>query len=374
MDFFKLDSEKNLKYTESIQIISSLSKLFSENEIPFLHYRVMENLFCDCFSAKNLSRSDTAFDAQINTLGIGLKTFICQKDYSVEKIAEFNKLAPKFKDLQDRDLAYTLAQLRNERIQSAKNIYGITDSIYHIVARQKNKLIFFETDYAEIDLNTIKSIKGNEKSLSFKDSCNEYSFNRSKSVLQRKFYIPKEHSSIGIKILENPFTLLLSLKEKLENSKKIESKVAGVNYVVLPLYSDRGGYKNVPAKSGLNQWNAGGRKRSYGEVYIPVPMFIHKTYPNFFPSRDTPFTLITPDNEKLSVKLCQDNSKALMSNPNTALATWLLGKVLRLKEGELATYERMQILGFDSVFINKLDFKTYSIDIASLDSYENFKG
>ena len=192
--------------------------------------------------------------------------------------------------------------------------------------------------------------------------------------MQRKFYIPKEHSSIGIKILENPFTLLLSLKEKLENSKKIESKVAGVNYVVLPLYSDRGGYKNVPAKSGLNQWNAGGRKRSYGEVYIPVPMFIHKTYPNFFPSRDTPFTLITPDNEKLSVKLCQDNSKALMSNPNTALATWLLGKVLRLKEGELATYERMQILGFDSVFINKLDFKTYSIDIASLDSYENFKG
>ena len=159
MDFFKLDSEKNLKYTESIQIISSLSKLFSENEIPFLHYRVMENLFCDCFSAKNLSRSDTAFDAQINTLGIGLKTFICQKDYSVEKIAEFNKLAPKFKDLQDRDLAYTLAQLRNERIQSAKNIYGITDSIYHIVARQKNKLIFFETDYAEIDLNTLKVTK-----------------------------------------------------------------------------------------------------------------------------------------------------------------------------------------------------------------------
>lgn len=373
MDFFKLDSEKNLKYTESIQIISSLSRLFNENEIPFLHYRVMENLFCDCFSAKNLSRSDTAFDTQINTLGIGLKTFVCEKDSSIEKIAEFNKLAPKLKNLQDKDLAYALANLRNERIQNAKNIYGIKDSIYHIVARQKNKLVFFETDYTEIKLDTIKNIKGNEKSLIFKDSQNEYYFNRSKSVLQRKFYIPKKHSSIDIQILQNPFELLLSLQEKLADSKKAESKVAGVDYVVLPLYRDIRGYKNVPEKSGLNQWNAGGRKRSYGEVYIPVPMFIHKNYPSFFPSRDTPFTLITPSDEKLCVKLCQDNSKALMSNPNTALSTWLLRKVLRLKEGELATYERLENLGFDSVIITKLDSKTYSIDILPLDSYEDFK-
>lgn len=108
-------------------------------------------------------------------------------------------------------------------------------------------------------------------------------------------------------------------------------------------------------------------------MYIPVPMFIHKNYPSFFPSRDTPFTLITPSDEKLCVKLCQDNSKALMSNPNTALSTWLLRKVLRLKEGELATYERLENLGFDSVIITKLDSKTYSIDILPLDSYEDFK-
>ena len=98
MNFYNINEDRNLKYIESIQIISSLSRLFSENEIPFLHYRVMENLFCDCFNAKNLSRSDTAYDAQIGSLGIGLKTFICNKDSSIEKIAEFNKHAPDLKN------------------------------------------------------------------------------------------------------------------------------------------------------------------------------------------------------------------------------------------------------------------------------------
>lgn len=372
MNFYNIDKDNNLKYIESIQIISSLSRLFSENEIPFLHYRVMENLFCDCFNAKNLSRSDTAYDAQIGSLGIGLKTFICQKDSSIEKIAEFNRHAPDLKKLNDKDLAYTLSRLRNERIQSANNIYGIKDSIYHIIARQKNKLLFFETDYQEIEINKIKNIRGDNKTLQFVDGHNEYFFNRSKSVLQRKFYIPKNYNSLDIAIIDKPFDLLLHLQAQILESKKADSKIAGVDFVILPLYSTRGGYKNVPEKSGLNQWNAGGRKRSYGEVYIPVPMIIHKLYPSFFPPKDTSFTLITPNNEKLSAKLCQDNAKALMSNPNTALADWLLKTALGLKEKKLATYERMQDLGFDCVIISKIDSRTFSIDIMPLNSYEKF--
>lgn len=373
MNFYNINEDRNLKYIESIQIISSLSRLFSENEIPFLHYRVMENIFCDCFNAKNLSRSDTAYDAQIGSLGIGLKTFICNKDSSIEKIAEFNKHAPDLKKLNDKDLAYTLSHLRNERIQSANNIYGIEDSIYHIIARQKNKLLFFETDYQKIEIDTIKNIKGNDKSLSFSDRSNEYFFNRSKSVLQRKFYIPKNYNSLDITIVDKPFDLLLHLQKQILESKRADSKIAGVDFVILPLYSTRGGFKNVPEKSGLNQWRAGGRKRSYGEVYIPVPMIIHKLYPSFFPPKDTSFTLITPNNEKLSVKLCQDNAKAIMSNPNTALANWLLKTALSLQENEIATYQRMQDLGFDSVIISKLDSYIFSVDIMPLDSFENFR-
>ncbi|WP_258552728.1 hypothetical protein [Helicobacter fennelliae] len=62
----------------------------------------MENLFCSCFGAENLSRSDTAFDAKIEKIGIGLKTFICEKTSKIEKVAEFNKKSKSLKALTDK--------------------------------------------------------------------------------------------------------------------------------------------------------------------------------------------------------------------------------------------------------------------------------
>lgn len=366
-----INFRNNTNYFESIQIISSLSGLFSENTTPFLHYRVMENLFCDCFKAKNLSRCDIAYDAQIENIGIGLKTFICDKDSSIEKIAEFNKKSHTLKNLSDENLALELARLRNDRIESANNIYGIKDSIYHIIARRKNKLLFFESDYKKINIESLQDIKSSKSSLHFNDGINEYFFNFSKSVLQRKFYIPKEAFEVDIKIIENPFLLLLSLKDRILKADSIIEKVAGRDYVILPLYSEKNGIKEVPAKSGLNQWNAGGRARNYGEVYIKIPSLIHRICPNFFPTNNVSFDLKTPNNEILNVKLCQQGSKALMSNPNTALANWLLKTALNLKLGELATYQKLQNLGFDSVIISK-DSNNYSIDIMPLDSYEKF--
>lgn len=82
-------------------------------------------------------------------------------------------------------------------------------------------------------------------------------------------------------------------------------------------------------------------------------MELHKKYPNFFPKRDKKFNLTVPSGETFSAKVCQDDSKALMTNPNKALSDWLLRKVLQLKEGELATIEKLDKLGFDSVIIIK---------------------
>lgn len=372
-EFFTLDKAKNLHYAESIQILSSLSKLFSNSTTPFLHYRVMENLFCSCFNAENLSRADTAYDAKIDKLGVGLKTFVYQKSGSIEKIAEFNKKSSFLKGIVDiRDLTENLARLRNDRIQLANDLYGIENSIYHIIARIENQLIFFETNYNKIDISNLRHLKNTDKSLSFSDGQNEYFFNYSKSVLQRKFYIPQNFSSLDIKIIENPFEILLSLKERILQAEQAKAKVAGVDFVVLPLFSMRGGGKNVPSKSGLNQWNADGRKRKIDEVYIPVPSKIHKLYPEFFPPRDTCFILKTPLNENLNAKICQENGKALMSNPNSALAKWLLRGILKLKEGELATLEKLENLGFDSVIIEKMSENEFSIDIMPLNSYEKF--
>ena len=329
LDFYAIDKEQNKNYAKSLSIIATLSRLFSDNTTPYLHYRIMENLFCDCFGFENLSRSDTAYDARLNHLGVGLKTFICNSNASIEKVAEFNKDSAFLKQITDkRDLAEKLAHLRNERIESANKIYDIRDSIYHIIARQDNKLLFFETDYKKININNIQKIKNNDKSLSFYDGTNEYIFNHSKSVLQRKFYIPKNPHILEIEIINNPFELLLSLQDL--QIKQHKEKIAGLDYVILPLYSMKSEIKNVPEKSGLNQWNAGGRTRKYGEVYIPVPREIHKKYPNFFPPRNEIFTLTTPNKENLKAKLCQDNAKALMSNPKHRLSKMAFTNCLAL--------------------------------------------
>ncbi len=79
-----------------------------------------------------------------------------------------------------------------------------------------------------------------------------------------------------------------------------------------------------------------------------------------------------PTGEIFSAKLCQENSKALITNPNKALSDWLLRKVLQLKEGELATMEKLDKLGFDSVIITKNEIGDFKINIMKTDSYYTF--
>ena len=128
----------------------------------------------------------------------------------------------------------------------------------------------------------------------------------------------------------------------------------------------------MPEKSGLNQWNAAGRARDPDEIYIPIPAWIHKKFPNFFPDRDKPFELTLPDRNILTAKVCQDNSKALMTNPNASLGKWLLRDVLNLRLKELLTYEKLQAIGLDTVVVYKIDNKHYDIDFTRIGSYENF--
>lgn len=371
--FAEIDIENGGNYLKLLQAVSKLSSLFSESSIPYINYRVAENIFCKSFEANNLSRSDTAFDANYQNIGIGLKTFTISNDNSNEKVAEFNSIAKDLRHYNGKELAIKLAESRNERIDLANRLYNIENSLYHIVGRKEKELILFETDYNFIDINNINSVKERDASLQFDDGKNLYLFNYSKSTLFRKFIVPKNAFKINVEIIEDPFTLLLEL---FEDTKKLEPKQTlskGVNYVILPLYGiNKDKSKFVFEKSGLNQWNAGGRKRDISEVYLPIPAVIHHKYPNFFPPRDKKFNLKVPTGEILSVKVCQDFSKALMSDPNKALSDWLLRKVLELKEGELATIEKLDKLGFDSVIIIKDDKENFKIDIMKTGSFENF--
>lgn len=371
--FAAIDIENEGNYLKLLSAVSKLSGLFSESAVPFINYRVAENIFCRSFDAGNLSRSDTAFDANYNSIGIGLKTFTCNSNNSNEKVAEFNSLARVLSEFKGKDLAIKLGEFRNDRINLANRIYDIQNSLYHIVARKEKELLLYETDYDLINIANIHSVKNNKASLQFEDGNNLYSYNFSKSTLFRKFIIPENAFRLPIDIIEDPYTLLLELFEENKDLKtSTDQLVKGENYVILPLYGIYRGEKFIFEKSGLNQWNAAGRKRNFGEIYIPIPIEIHRKFPGFFPKRDEHFNLQIPTGEIFTAKVCQDNSKALMTDPNKAMSDWLLRTVLQLKEGELATIEKMDKLGFDSVIILKDDNNNFKIDIMKTNTYSDF--
>lgn len=371
--FVEIDKNSNGEYLRLLSIVSKLSGLFSDKENLYIDYRLVENIFCRSFSALNISRSDTAYDANYLSIGVGLKTFSIGKNGSTEKIAEFTKLSEYLRKFTGKGLALKLAEYRNARIELANNLYNISDACYHIVARTPKELIIFETDYSPIDINNIYSVKEKDKSITFEDGKNYYSYKFSKSTLYRRFIVPKNAYRLPVEVMEDPFQFLLDL---FSNDQKIltptKRLLKGIEYVILPLYGIKENQKFVFEKSGLNQWNAAGRARDFGEVYIPIPREIHKNYPHFFPKRDEEFNLAIPTGQQFRAKVCQDSSKALMTNPNNALADWLLRKLLKLKEGQLATIEKLEELGFDSVIIYKDGQRNYRIDKAKSDSYEDF--
>ncbi len=167
--FAEIDIENKGDYLNLLSAVSKLSGLFSESAIPFINYRVAENIFCRSFEADNLSRSDTAFDANYKTIGVGLKTFTSPTGKSREKVAEFNQLSKELRKYKNLELAYKLAEFRNERIELARRLYNIDNSIYHIVARKENELNLFETDYDKIDIENIKIEKETKASILFQD-------------------------------------------------------------------------------------------------------------------------------------------------------------------------------------------------------------
>ncbi|MEZ2322816.1 NgoFVII family restriction endonuclease [Bacillus tropicus] len=378
MLFNKQAIENQNLYKQMLKSAGALSNLFSDNSSPYIVSRNVENAYCEAFGADNLGRSDCSADASLDGIGVGLKTFIHGNGKTLQKIAEFNKDAVLYRNKQPKELIYTVATLRNERIEFTMRTYGLHSMIYHCVTRKPGEILIFESPMDKVDIPNIRNININNKNtITFEDGINEYSFNLAKSTLYKRFITETPLAKIKVNILEQPYLVLAKLNEVIDvkEEKKSESKQKHIsdNFVILPLYSDRGNKRHVPEKSGLNQWNASGRKRHHDEVYIPIPKWIHDIFPNFFPERDEKFQLRLPDKVLLSAKVCQDNNKALMSNPNRDLGEWMLRKVLNLKEKELLTYEQLQVLGIDSVIVYKHSQKHFSIDFCEIGSYDEFQ-
>ncbi|MEI3336351.1 MAG: hypothetical protein V8R02_02470 [Clostridium sp.] len=360
------------RYINMLKAMASLSRLSSESAVPYLGYREVENIFCKVFEAENLSRSDCSADASKNGVGIGIKTFLEGNGKSWQKVAEFNKDASLFKSKSQNEIVLIISKLRNERINATKRIYGLNEMIYHCVVRQEGEIKVFECPMDLIDIDSIKNIKfGRSNTVTFNDDINEYSINLSKSTLYKRFITKNVILETKVEIIADPYEIIMNL---LTGGNKLTFEPINKEkpHVFLPLYSETE-KKKVPEKSGLNQWNANGRKRKYNEVYIPIPIFIRKNFKGFFPSRDKTFDLLLPDGKRLNAKICQDGGKALMTNPNTDLGEWILRQVMNLNEGEILTYARLEELGIDSVVIYKEENNMYSIDFTKIGSYDEFK-
>lgn len=367
--FFRLQpADKKDRYVNLLRKVGALSNLFSDSNIPYLYYRAAENIFCISFDADNHSRSDTAVDAGKNGLGIGIKTFLNNNGKTYQKIAEFNKNRKDYIKLIDKPemLAQAVSELRNKRLEFAKSAHELTDFIYHCITRESKKFILFEEPMEFINTENINVISSSDSSVYFRDGDTEYNFNLSKSTLFKRF-ITKETFDFEVPILEDPYSYLEQIAGILEGKQEYEK-------VCLPLYStspDLGNY--VPEKSGLNQWNASGRPRNEREVYIKIPLWIHREFPGFFPPIDTSFNLKLPNGNILSAKVCQQGGKALMSNPNKALGEWLIDRVLKVKPGNIVTYDLLKEVGVDTVEIRKIDSENYEIDFKKLGTFDEFE-
>jgi hypothetical protein len=327
-------------------------------------------MFCKAFGAKNLSRSDISADASKDGIGLAIKTFLDGNGKSFQKVAEFNSDSILFRNLSLKEKIRKVAELRNERLETTKRISGLTDMFYHCIVRRPGKILVYEAPVRSIDIENISDIieSSDGNTIRFSDPLEEYSFSTSKSTLLKRFVTKDILIDIPVKVFDDPFGELSKLMAETGLSF---SSIKDDPHVFLPLYSGKGGNIHVPVGSGLNLWNAGGRARKPDEVYIPIPSWIHLKFPNFFPSRHEAFNLILPDGKVLAAKVCQQGSKALMSNPNTELGAWILRNVLRLKSGELVTYEKLQSIGLDSVVVYRTD-AGYSIDFARIGSYADF--
>jgi hypothetical protein len=284
-------------------------------------------------------------------------------------------------------LVRRIANARNTRISSNVAEYGIDleNCLYHCLIRLPGGAIVHEEPYQLIDVENLKPLtQGGRiatdwaamgKGVSFTDGRSAYSYSVSKNVLMKRFDFDAGSGFIALQIDPDPMTLLNSLVGRpVRSSRKFTATnsgtmawdsdhgVKGVDYVVLPLYAPKSHI--VHPKSGINQWNASGRIRKFGEAYIQIPVEVRRRYPRFFPPRDTHFDLSLPNGATVHrAKVCQDGDKALMTESNIELGRWLIsvidpktrpsdfgGPVRRRRP---YAYSDLAAIGSDSVVISR---------------------
>lgn len=361
----KYTKNELIEYKKELIAISTLSKLFSTSSTPMIYYRATENIYCKAFNAKNVSRTDCTADAHRDGVGVGIKTFT--RNFSFQKIAEFDKEMPTLSHLDKEQKILKIADSRNKRINTTKAMYGLQKMIYHCVLRNpKGQIDIFEEPMNEIRVNKIRFLEEKPSAFVFTDGLEEYEFSFAKSTLYKRFNLQNPLLTFKVTILRNPMDALSKLVDFLNEQNKtfsVDLPDSSLPSAVIHLYALKKGKPYVYPKSGLNIWNAGGRKRDPNEVYIPYPVSEAKKNRGFFPSRhEKPWDCEMPDGTILKMRLNSGDAdgKAIASDPNSAFGKWILRDVLQMPEGHVVTYEDLISSGIDSVVFTKHENGKYS--------------
>ena len=364
-----------------------------------------------------------------------------------EKVAEFTASANAgaFDGLDADQSLRKAIQLRNARLSSDAIAYGIdvSKAIYHCLLRMEGAAMIHEEPMSLVEESALYPVdssgailtRTDAKCYGYSDGKNIYKYSKSKRVLLKAFpvVIPAPAEFGGLIALPINRDILQQLMEgglpgvvaapvgatdgtvvapvedgefvfhyaSDENDPHVEDFPGSyevidgeidlqtpmiikrpTDFVILPLYSTR--TREVQEKSGINQWNAGGRVRSFGEAYVPIPSWIHRAFPGFLPEPDQSFSLRLQDGTVVSAKVCQQGAKALMSDPNDELCRWLYtaiepglsyGRIKnRLPEKRPYTYKDLARVGKDCVKVSKVSGKThkYEMTFCGLGDYERF--
>lgn len=392
------------KYAELVKYVSNLSALFSDSSNAAIDSRFVEKLFCKLTQSRDISRKDVSFDAVHGIdAGVGIKTFVAGAGTATktEKVAEFAKdaTAGVFQGLSNEERAHKVTELRNARVLSDTAEMGLNPDVgfYHCLVRRPEFAFVHEEPYQLIKSDELiptnkfgKKIKSftldGVGHVYFTDGVNDYTYNVSKNVLMKKFVLTAGFNSIqmptpiNFEIWEALLGATVTQEPYFDAPKAVE---VSEDFVILPLYSTQSkDNKTVAPKSGINQWNAGGRERKFGEAYIPVPRQVHKISPDFFPEKDQTFTILLPSGSQIPAKICQQGSKALMSSPNTLICNWLFASIdgsiseseRRLGQHRPYSYSDLQLIGKDSVRVTRTPQgpAAYEISLAPIGAYEEF--
>lgn len=417
----KYTSEQQEVYENYLKMYGALSGMFnqksSETGAPYLDSKFQETIYSKSFESEDVDIGNTPHDIKSSfgneNVGIGIKTWL-NSNPSYQKVMQIkrnqNDINPYIKESTKEELAYQIAKIKNDRLQTDYKRLGLkSDSnIYHYITRDKGLLSLQETSYPLINMNTLKPGKLTDKSFSFSDNEKDYRYTFGDSQIFMRF--DKSNSNthllkkIKIDIIADPFKFLSDSFKRDKSGIYLPEDNIKTKYLYLPLYSYAN--RDVPKSSGLNAWNgspktSGSTKpRPKGEAYIPIPKELWNKCPNWVDKnidmRDYkgykqktgkssyPINLHMPDGQIFEAIFSQSNFKSLQTNPQSILGNWILNvlgitnpqrEVYNKDASNIVTYELLKKKGFDSVKLwhkDPTNLHEVWIDFAELGSFNEF--